>query len=207
MSESDITDQYGFPALPDTVTDLKLPAEYTHYIGNLPSQLEILDTGYKYNKALGVLPATLKELYIKCKADDTQQYEHDLGALPYGLKILHVANMTHSLGVLRNALKVLKIDGSNFNHPLGLLPDGLVELDLSTAGDFQQPLGILPAPLQTIKLHSNYRPLPDEHAAAAVVVEAVIDESVHTNSAQWFKRAAATVAAAAVTTAVLYGEN
>jgi hypothetical protein len=66
MSESDITDELGIPELPDTVTKLQLPAEYTHYIGNLPAQLEYLDTGYKYNKALGVLPATLKQLYIKC---------------------------------------------------------------------------------------------------------------------------------------------
>eukprot|EP00953_Heterococcus_sp_UTEX-ZZ885_P033579 17454-Heterococcus_DN1.PRE.1 len=150
LSESDIIDQYSFPDIPDTVTKLQLPAEYTHHIGNLPTQLEYSDVGYKYNKALGVLPATLKQLYIKRKADDAQQYEHALDELPYGLEVLHVANMTHSVGVLPNtverlhctnhshelgilpaSLKVLKIEGSNFNHLLGVLPDGLVQLDLT----------------------------------------------------------------------------
>jgi hypothetical protein len=59
--------------------------------------------------------------------------------------------------VLPNSLKVLKIEGSNFNHLLGLLPDGLVGLDLSKAVDFQQPLGILPLSLQSIKLHDAYQ--------------------------------------------------
>jgi hypothetical protein len=136
---------------------------------------------------------------------------HSLDVLPDTLEVLHCTNHSHSLDLLPSSLKVLKIDGSNFNHPLGLLPDGLLELDLSTAVDFQQPLGILPHSLQSIRLHSNYRPLPDEHVLAAapapaeaVVVEAVIDEPVHTNSTKWCRRAAA-VTAAAVTIAVLYG--
>jgi FNIP Repeat len=242
LSESDITDQYSFSDLPDTVTKLQLPAEYTHHIGNLPTQLEYLDVGYKYNKALGVLPATLKQLYSKRKADDAQQYEHALDELPYSLEVVHVANMIfsvsvlpdtverlhctnhgHELGMLPASLKVLKIEGSNFNHPLGVLPDGLVELDLSTAVDFQQPLDLLPQSLQIVKLHSSYSPVhkhvlaaqpAPQHAVvaavvapAAAVVEAVIDGPVHVESTQskWFKRAAAAVTAAAVTTAALYG--
>jgi hypothetical protein len=212
MSESDITDQYSVPAIPDTVTHLMLPAEYTHDIGNLPSQLEVLDTGYKYNKALGVLPATLKQLYIRRRADDTQQYEHELGDLPDSLKVLHVANMTHSLGGLPNSLKVLKIDGSNFNHSLGTLPDGLVELDLSTAADFQQPLGILPASLQTIKLHNDYAHIDEICASTTAAVVIVTPTTIAIDTAgiddsgnNWLRRAALTVATAAVSTALLYG--
>jgi hypothetical protein len=210
MSESDITDQYSVPAIPDTVTHLMLPAEYTHDIGNLPSQLEVLDTGYKYNKELGVLPATLEQLYIRRRADDTQQYEHELGDLPDSLKVLHVANMTHSLGGLPNSLKVLKIDGSNFNHSLGTLPDGLVELDLSTAVDFQQPLGILPQSLQTIKLHSGYAHI-DAVCASTTAVVIVAPTTTGADTAgiadsgnKWLRRAALSVAAAVVSTALLY---
>jgi hypothetical protein len=203
LSESDITALADFPELPDTVTKLQLPSEFTHYIGNLPSQLECLDTGYKYNQRLGALPATLKQLYIKRKADDTQQYEHELGELPYGLEVLHVANMKHSigmlpdtlqilccsnhsheLGMLPNSLKVLKISGSNFNHPLGLLPDGLLELDLSATTGFQQPLGALPQSLKTIRLHPNYNdqyddaeqiPLHNDGDVLAIAAAADID--------------------------------
>jgi hypothetical protein len=211
MSESDITDQYSVPAIPDTVTHLMLPAEYTHDIGNLPSQLEVLDTGYKYNKALGVLPPTLRELYIRRRADDTQQYEHELGDLPDNLEVVHVANMTHSLGGLPNSLKVLKIDGSNFNHSLVTLPDGLVELDLSTAVDFQQPLGILPQSLQTIKLHSGYAHIDAVRASNTAVVVIVTPTTTGADTAgiadsgnKWLRRAALSVATAVVSKALLY---
>jgi hypothetical protein len=82
--------------------------------------------------------------------------EHCLGTLPDTIEVLHCTNHSHELGVLPTSLTWLKIEGSKFNHSLGLLPNGLVELDLSTAVDFQQPLGILPQSLQTVKLHSNY---------------------------------------------------
>jgi hypothetical protein len=226
VSESDIVKEFNFcdfdaAALPDSITVLKLPHGLASYSGHIPTQLEVLDTGYCFNSPLSALPATLKELYIKRRADDTQQYEHELGELPDGLKVLHVANMTHSLGVLPDtlevlhctnhshelgmlpiSLKVLKIEGSNFNHSLGLLPDGLVELDLSTAVDFQQPLGVLPQSLKTIKLHGNYRFLDNEHvlaaaAAAAAAAPHAIAEVVAAVAA------AAPPAAAAVVEAVI----
>eukprot|EP00953_Heterococcus_sp_UTEX-ZZ885_P007243 4394-Heterococcus_DN1.PRE.2 len=183
----------------------------------LPQRLEVLDTGYRFNRAVDALPSTLKELYIRRRANSTQQYEHELGELPYGLKVLHVANMTHSLGALPNTLEVLhctnhshslgilpdllqvlKIEGSNFNHPLGLLPDGVLELDLSAAVDFQQPLGILPASLQIVKLLSNYKYLDDvpQHILVVVAAVAVAAEPQHAAAA------AAAVAAPVVAAAV-----
>jgi FNIP Repeat len=175
-----LTEFYTLSDLPDTLTTLRLPEcarlSPPEAVVVVPQRLEVLDTGYSFNSPIGVLPPTLRELYMKRRAADTQQYEHELSELPYGLEVVHVANMTHGLGVLPdtievlhctnhshslgelpNSLKVLKIDGSNFNHSLGLLPDGLVELDLSKAVDFQQLLGVLPQSLKTIKLHAAYR--------------------------------------------------
>jgi hypothetical protein len=208
VSDSDIvhvftlSDNDNLKPLPDTVTVLKLPHKLRYYSGHIPKHLEVLDTGFCFRSCLGVLPPTLKELYIKRKPGDEWQYVHDLGVLPDSLKVLQVANMKHSLGVLPDtlevlhctnhahelgmlpsSLKVLKIDGSNFNHSLGLLPDGLVELDLCTAVDFQQPLGILPASLQTIKLHSDYMHADavqqhrDAAAAAAAQHAAVVEKA------------------------------
>jgi hypothetical protein len=231
--------------LPDSITVLRLPHSLRQLKTDdrLPAHLEVLDTGYCFNSSLGVLPATLRELYIKRRSGSKQWYGHVLGELPDGLEVLHVANMAHSLGVLPDTLKVLrcsnhmhalgvlpssltvlKIEGSYFNHSLGLLPGGLVELDLSAAVDFQQPLGILPRSLKTVKLHSNYRhtdvhgvaapvplaPLRTVAAAVAapvIVIAAVIDESVHTNTVKCCKLAAVAVTAATVTAAVLYGAH
>jgi hypothetical protein len=242
---SELVDQLR--PLPDSITVLRLPHSLRQLKTDdrLPAHLEVLDTGYCFNSFLGVLPATLRELYIKRRSGSKQWYGHVLGELPDGLEVLHVANMAHSLGVLPDTLKVLrcsnhmhalgvlpssltvlKIEGCYFNHSLGLLPDGLVELDLSTAVSFQQPLGVLPQSLKTIKLHSNYRhadvhvlaaavaasvpvaPLRTVAAAVAapvIVADAIIDESVHTNTAKCCKLAAAAVTAATVTAAVLYG--
>jgi hypothetical protein len=178
-----------------TLTHLRLPESARLCLSGsvvvLPRFLRVLDTGYKFNQPLSKLRDTLRELYIKRRADDTLQYDHNLGQLPFGLAILQVANATHSLGVLPSklevlhcrshmhalgilpdSLKVLKIDGSNFNHPLGLLPDGLVELDLSTAVDFEQPLGVLPQSLKIIRMHSNYKLHADVPQRVLVLVAA-----------------------------------
>jgi hypothetical protein len=87
--------------LPDSITVLKLPNTLRVLRYQLPAHLEVLDTGYRYNASLGVLSPELRELYIKRSAEFINEpYEHALGALPYGLEVLHVANMMHSLGVL-----------------------------------------------------------------------------------------------------------
>jgi hypothetical protein len=211
---------YALSPLPSALTHLRLPQHAQLFLPEgviaLPQRLEVLDTGYRFHRAVDALPPTLKELYIRRRANSTQQYEHELGELPYGLKVLHVANMTHSLGVLPDTLEilhctnhshslgilpdllqVLKIEGSNFNHPLGLLPDGVLELDLSAAVDFQQPLGTLPASLQIVKLLSNYKYLDDvpQHILVVVAAAAVAAEPQHAAAAAAAPAAVPAVAA------------
>jgi hypothetical protein len=50
----------ALPAMPDTVTALRLPLDYQGALGALPPLLEVLHTGHMFNGYLGDLPATLR---------------------------------------------------------------------------------------------------------------------------------------------------
>jgi hypothetical protein len=136
--------------IPDTVRTLKLPHHYSSSIQRLPSKLEHLDTGYSYYDPLGVLPNTLQTLAIKrtpCLYDSS--YLHTLGVLPQGLKVLKVSSMKRSLGTLPDSVEVLHCE--NQKNPLGTLPASLKVLHIDGM-EFNEDLGTLPDTLQELNL-------------------------------------------------------
>eukprot|EP00611_Tribonema_gayanum_P024786 TRINITY_DN5537_c0_g1_i3.p1 TRINITY_DN5537_c0_g1~~TRINITY_DN5537_c0_g1_i3.p1 ORF type:complete len:628 (+),score=161.76 TRINITY_DN5537_c0_g1_i3:118-2001(+) len=134
----------------------------------LPQDLIDLHLHYKPHSwrqrtavALTVLPESLETLTLSC---DAELLDLTISALPHGLKTLDATrfatyNSTVTLGPLPESLTRLSL-GKSFEHALGALPAGLMELRIRSVSGlgggcfFNQPLGALPPLLRVLDLRA-----------------------------------------------------
>jgi hypothetical protein len=155
--------------IPNTVTHLKLAETQTIKVPEWPSQLQVLDVGAKYLHALGELPDTVTELYVKTNRYLTPRYR--LQTIPPQLKVLDIRKVEFSPDVvLPNTLEILRQDMCS--EPLPALPFGWKELKLS-GYNCRQLAAALPATLQILDIGLAY-------SLNTVLDNSVLPASLHT---------------------------
>eukprot|EP00611_Tribonema_gayanum_P004225 TRINITY_DN133_c0_g1_i1.p1 TRINITY_DN133_c0_g1~~TRINITY_DN133_c0_g1_i1.p1 ORF type:complete len:362 (+),score=24.78 TRINITY_DN133_c0_g1_i1:140-1225(+) len=133
-----------------------LNSEPLQYIASIDG-LQVLQFEECTRTTRMVYPSSLQSLTIEESSVETEPSIGDIGALPAGLKVLHISSMSinHPLGQLPAALESLDLSESPaFNQPLGKLPDGLKTLRLGPA--FTQELGRLPPGLKALTVPMQY---------------------------------------------------
>jgi hypothetical protein len=134
--------------------------------------LQVLRLGSNFIERLGDLPAALQELQIG-EGGQYASFCQPLGALPPRLRVLDLDGTLGNdpLGELPATLEVL-VTSSVYNHPLGTLPPALRKLCVAHA--FTHPLGVLSPALSVLSIdRPGYAhalgPLP-KHPQAPVCV-------------------------------------
>ncbi|KAG5176779.1 hypothetical protein JKP88DRAFT_334517 [Tribonema minus] len=179
LQDTGTTDGTATVAVPDSVKDLQLDAylvparvpsalqhlkimdtensEHLQYIAEIDG-LRTLTLEQCTRTTRMVYPDSLHSLTIEeSTPDESEPSIEDIGALPAGLKKLHIKSeyINHPLGELPAALEALDLkDSPEFDQPLGKLPEGLKVLHLGPA--FTQELGHLPPGLTELMLPMKY---------------------------------------------------
>ena len=158
--ESDYEPNYSnhliklFENLPNTLKVLRIPGFWNNALINLPSQLEKLYIGIKYNQTLDFLPESIKyiEFIEQCI------FDKPLNNLPSKLEYINLQFQNEYINTISNLPDSIKyLELGEYELEIGKLPSKLVELIIASPVKFNYfKYGVINLPNGLLKQTNFY---------------------------------------------------